>query len=103
VHEEIARLAAEPPTEEELRRVINSTETGFVSSLETVGGKADQLNSYLYFTGDPGFVGADLARYRALTPQDVQRVARDYLHGRNRVVLSFVPEGKTELAATEVR
>jgi zinc protease len=103
VHEEIARLAAEPPTEEELRRVINTTETGFVSSLETVGGKADQLNSYLYFTGDPGFAGADLARYRALTPQDVQRVARDYLHGRNRVVLSFVPEGKTELAATEVR
>jgi zinc protease len=103
VHEEIARLAAEPPTEEELRRVINTTETGFVSSLETVGGKADQLNSYLYFTGDPGFAGADLARYRALTPQDVQRVARDYLHGRNRVVLSFVPEGKSELAATEVR
>jgi zinc protease len=103
VDEEIARLAAEPPTEDELRRVVNSIETGFVSSLETAIGRADQLNSYLYYTGDPGYTAADLARYRALTPADVQRAARDHLHGRNRVVLSFVPQGKTELAVTEVR
>jgi zinc protease len=103
VNEEIARLAAEPPTPDELRRVVNSTETSFVSSLETVNGKADQLNAYLYYAGQPDHAAADLARYRALTPADVQRVARDYLHGKNRVVLSFVPTGKTELAATEVQ
>ncbi|HEX8242959.1 MAG TPA: pitrilysin family protein [Longimicrobium sp.] len=101
VNEEIARLAAAPPTAEEVQRVVNQIETGFVSGLETVENKADQLNSYEYFAGDPGFAARDLARYRAVTPADVQRVARQYLHQKNRVILSFVPQGHTELAATE--
>ena len=105
-YEEIAKLAASGPTRQELERVINTLETGFVGSLERVGGfggKADQLNSYLYYTGDPGYVAKDLARYRAVTPADVQRVAREYLAGKNRVVISFVPQGKTALAAEEDR
>ena len=103
VNEEIAKLAAAPPTAEELQRVVNGIETSFVSNLETVQNKADQLNDYEYFARDPGFAGRDLARYRALTPADVQRVARQYLQGKNRIVMSFVPQGKTALAATEDR
>jgi zinc protease len=101
VNEEIAKLAATPPSADELRRVVNGIETAFVSNLETVQNKADQLNDYEYFAHDPGYAARDLARYRALTPADVQRVARQYLQGKNRIVISFVPQGKTELAATE--
>ncbi|HEX6746427.1 MAG TPA: pitrilysin family protein [Longimicrobium sp.] len=101
VTEEIAKLAATPPTAEELQRVVNQIETGFVAGLETVEAKADRLNDYEYFAGDPGFAARDLARYRALTPADIQRVAREYLQGKNRIVMSFVPQGHTELAATE--
>lgn len=99
VLEEVAKLAAAPPTAEELQRVVNGIETSFVSSLETVRGKADQLNAYEYYAGDPGFAARDLARYRSLTPADVQRVAREYLANDHRIVISFVPTGKTELAA----
>ncbi|HEX2093123.1 MAG TPA: pitrilysin family protein [Longimicrobiaceae bacterium] len=91
VDEEIAKLAATPPAAEELRRVVSGIETQFVSSLETVANKADRLNSYLYYTGDPGYVDEDLARYRALTPADIQRVAREYLAGKNRIVVDIVP------------
>ncbi|MDQ3557425.1 MAG: insulinase family protein [Gemmatimonadota bacterium] len=98
VLEEIARLAATPPSAAELQRVVSGIETAFVGSLETVGGKADQLNSYLYYTGDPGFASRDLARFRALTPADIQRVAREYLADRNRVAISIVPTGKRNLA-----
>ncbi|MBV9772331.1 MAG: insulinase family protein, partial [Gemmatimonadetes bacterium] len=101
VDEEIAKIAATPPTDEELRRVVSGIETGFVSSLETVEGKAERLNSYMYYTGDPGYVSRDVARYRAVTPADVQRVARQYFAGKNRVVISIVPQGKPELAAKE--
>jgi zinc protease len=101
VDEEVARLAAAPPSQEELDRVINGRVTGFVGALETVQGKADQLNDYLYFTGNPDYAEQDLARYRALTPADIQRVARQYLAGRNHVIISIVPTGKTELAAQE--
>jgi zinc protease len=98
VDEEIARIAQTPPTADELKRVVANLETAFVRELETTAGKAEQLNSYLYYTGDPGYAARDLARYRSLTPADVQRVARDYLVGKNRVVLSIVPQGKTNLA-----
>ncbi len=102
VLEEILRLAATPPSTEELQRVVNQLETSFVQALQRVGGfggKADQLNEYFYYTGDPGYTEKDLARFRALTPADIQRVAREYLDGRNRVVISIVPNGRRELAA----
>ena len=98
VDEEVAKLAQTPPSAEEMRRVVSQLETDFVQGLEQVANKADQLNSYQYYTGDPGYVEEDLARYRALTPADVQRAAREYLAGKNRVVVSIVPQGKTNLA-----
>jgi zinc protease len=101
--EEIARLAAQPPTAEELQRVKSSIETGVVSGLETALGKAEQLNHYLYYTGDPDHVKESLAEYRALTPADIQRAAQQYLEGKNRIVISIVPTGKLELAAKEAR
>jgi zinc protease len=99
VLEEIAKLAAAPPTAAELQRVVNGIETRFVRSLESVEGKANQLNAYLYHTGDPGYLPQDLARYRALVPADIQRVAREYLADQERVVISVVPTGRPELAA----
>ena len=101
VLEEVQRLAESGPTEEELQRVKNSVETQVVSGLETVAARADGLNSYFYYTGDPDHVAEQLAAYRALTPADVQQAAARYLSDRNRVVISIVPAGSTGLAATE--
>ena len=100
VLEEIQKLAATPPTDAELERVVNTITTGFVSSLEQAIGKADQLNSYYYFTGDPSYANEDLARYQALTPADVQDAARQYLAATNRLVINIVPAGRTDLAAS---
>lgn len=99
VLEEVEKLAATPPSSVEMERVVNGIETEFVSSLETSIGRADQLNAYLYYTGEPDYANQNLARFRALTPADIQRVARDYLAAENRIVISIVPQGKTELAA----
>jgi zinc protease len=101
VDEEVAKLAAAPPSREELDRVINGLLTGFVGQLESVQNKADRLNDYLYYAGNAGYADQDLARYRALTPADIQRVARQYMAGRPHVIISIVPQGKTELAAQE--
>ena len=104
VDEEIARLAQEPPAERELTRFLNRTEAGFYDRLERVGefgGKADQLNAYYFATGNPDFFEEDLARYRALSPSDVQAAASRWL-GPGRVLVSVVPEGKKDLAVAEV-
>ena len=94
---EVRRLAAEGPSTRELEQARNATEASFLNQLEQVADKSDQLNSYYYFVGTPDYFQQDLARHRAVTASDIQRVARQYLGG-HRVVLSVVPQGKTDLA-----
>jgi zinc protease len=99
VDREVARLIAEGPTARELDQARNSIEASQLRQLENVDAKADQLNSYYYFTGDPDYLSQDLANLRGVTAADVQRVARQYLQAP-RVTLSVVPQGRPELAAT---
>ena len=73
--EEIARLAAEGPTDDELARGRVHSETQFVLRLQTVGGfggKSDQLNAYNVLLGDPDYFDRDLARYQEATAASLQ-------------------------------
>jgi zinc protease len=104
IDEEVRALADSGPTAREVERVQNGIEADFLGQMERVGGFggiANQLNLYDYFAGTPDYFQQDLDRYRRVTPADVQRVARDYLQQAHRVVLSVVPEGHIELAASE--
>ncbi len=96
---QLKRLMEEGPTARELEQAQNATESSFLNGLEQISSKADQLNSYYYFVGVPGNFQQDLARYRAVTAGDIQRVARHYLGG-HRVILSIVPQGKLDMAIT---
>jgi zinc protease len=103
VDEEIARLAAEPPTRRELDRVRNQFESAYLARLERLGGfsgRSNLLNDYYVLTGNPGFLEGDLARYRALTPADVRAAVFSFLRP-GRVVLSIVPAGERSLAVAE--
>jgi zinc protease len=101
IAEEIARLADEGPTEDEVHRARVQSEAQFVFRLQTVGGfggKSDQLNAYNTDLGDPGYFGRDLDRYRRVTQASLQQAVRRFLdHGRL-VALSLVPRGRPELA-----
>ncbi|MEM6289558.1 MAG: pitrilysin family protein [Bacteroidota bacterium] len=97
---ELERIRTEAAGARELERVVNGIESDFLTSLETIdgfGGKADQLNHYLYFTGTPDYFEEDLARFRALAPRDLTDAAMTYLTDA-RVALSIVPEGAPDLA-----
>jgi len=104
IEQEIRKLADTPPTDRELDQAKNAIEGRFLRRLELVSRKADLLNRYYSLTGQPDYFSTHLARYRAVTPADIQRVARQYLL-QPRVTLSVVPEGHPELAAkaAEVR
>jgi zinc protease len=103
IEQEIARLATDGPTQRELEQAQNSIESSFLNRLERVLAKADLLNGYYYFTGEPDYFARDLARYQAVTADDVRRTVSTYLLAP-KVILSVVPDGKPELAvqATEV-
>ena len=97
VDEELQKLRDAPPEEREVQRVINQTESSFFSRMENVGGfggKADQLNGYLVSTGNPDYFNEDLARYRAIQPNDVQAAVRRWLPADRRVELTVVPAAK---------
>ena len=94
----IERLKREGPTADEMAKASAGIEFGLISSLESTLGKAEMLNTGLVFFGDPGYFRTQYAKLKAVTPADVKRVANTYL-GPNRVVLSIVPLGKTDMAA----
>jgi zinc protease len=101
IAEEISRLAAEGPTEDEIERGRVQAEAQFIYRLQTVGGfggKSDQLNAYNVFLNDPGFFDRDLARYHQVTAESLRDAVRRYLANPNRVALSIVPKGKTVYA-----
>jgi zinc protease len=84
----------------EVERARNAVETQFVDALQNVGGfggRADQLNLYLFHTGRPDYMQADLDRYAALTPDAVASAVRAYLL-QPPVVLAVVPYGQQQLA-----
>ena len=95
IGEEIARLAKEGPTADELNRAKTKWEFGFVSGLEAIGGfggKSDLLNQYNTFLGAPDKFEADLNRHNAVTAESMKAAVDKYLNTRNRVVARFRPE-----------
>ncbi len=103
IDEEIAKMKNELVQSRELERVKNGYKASAIYRIQNVGGfggKSDLLNSYEYYTGDPGFLSKDLDRFMKVTAQDIQRAAQTYLNMSAMVVLSVVPQGKTELKAT---
>jgi zinc protease len=103
IGQEIARLAKDGPTPQELERARTKHESEFISGLERIGGfggKADVLNQYNVFLGDPGKVEADLARFRAATTDSVRQAVAAWLDTGNRAVLRFHPEQSQAPART---
>jgi zinc protease len=96
--EEIDKLRAEPPTAREVQRVINDYEASFLEQAERLDRRADMLNRYYYYVGDPGYFQQDLARYKSIRPSDIKDFVSNYLGTDRRVTLSIVPEGQTTLA-----
>ncbi|MEP6914615.1 MAG: pitrilysin family protein [Acidobacteriota bacterium] len=97
----LAEFVDDGPTAAEMERCLAQAEANFIYRLQTVGGfggKSDQLNAYNMYVGDPDFFDRDLARYRNVTPEGMQRVAREWLRPDGRIVLSVVPKGRADLA-----
>jgi zinc protease len=94
---ELKRLREQPLGEDEVQRAKRNTEAQLYTQLENVGGfggKADQLNYYEMWAQDPGHFSTNLERIMAVTAQDAQKVAQDYLRDEQRVVIVVLPEEK---------
>jgi zinc protease len=98
VDEEIARLQKDAPGAREFERAINKIEASFYNRMERVGGfygVGDLLNAYYFATGNPDYFNEDLARYRALSPSDIQAAVARWLPLDRRVELIVEPAKET--------
>jgi len=101
---EVDRFAQDGPTADELDRGRAQAEAAFVFRLQSLGGfggKADQLNAYNVYFGEPDGFSRDLSRYMAASASDVQAAVGTWLQPHRAVTLSVVPTGRHDLVARE--
>jgi zinc protease len=90
VFRELDKLATEPITDNELKRVRRGLLAGFIFSRESVHGTADLLARAVMISG-PGYATTYLDRVMAVTPQDVMRVAKKHFGKDKAAVVWSVP------------
>ncbi|MER8000923.1 pitrilysin family protein [Streptomyces sp. NPDC095613] len=91
VDEELARLAADGPTEEEMERAQAQLEREWLDRLGTVAGRADELCRYAVLFGDPQLALTAVGRILDISAEEVRAVAAARLHPDNRAVLVYEP------------
>jgi predicted Zn-dependent peptidase len=92
VDEELAKFLKQGPTPEELERHVAARELSFLQSLQSLQRRADKLNEYEYYWGDPNGFRKDLDRYRKATPAGVREWAGKVLTPGTRLVMRVLPE-----------
>jgi zinc protease len=107
--EVLGSIAANPPTEEEFERAINRIEMQHYRTLSRVGGfggRADALNFFNVYTGDPNRLNTAMDDYRAVTLDDVLRVHQEVFGaesaGGRQVRMRVFPEPSLNAAAVTV-
>jgi predicted Zn-dependent peptidase len=96
VYEELERLKTEPVSARELEKVLNNLDAGLVRALRSNSGLAGQLAYFQTVARDWRYVLKARERVAAVTPQDIQRVARAYFTKTNRTVATLIRSAKTK-------
>jgi len=105
IGEIISLFSQEGPTSEELERSLTKWEFDFVTGLERIGGfggKADILNRYNTFLGDPGKLDEDFGRYRSVTAASVRDAVTRFVMQPGRLVLHFRPDSAISRTSVDI-
>jgi zinc protease len=101
---ELNRLLREPPTDEEIQRAKNRLESHHfrqLSRLGGFGGRADELNHFNVFAGNPDRINTSINEYLAVQREDILRVCQTSLDHRQ-VRLKVLPEAELKSAVSGV-
>ena len=91
---EIAALREQGPTAAEVERARNGVLSSIVHSLETLGGRANRLNSYVHYLKEPDYLQKDVARYTSANAASIKALAATALGRESRLVVQAVPGEK---------
>ncbi len=88
---EIQRMLDEAVTSAELAKAIKQTRAEFIYGAESVTDQAYWLG-FAELVASQDWLDTYLDQVAAVTPDDIQRVARAYLNAGNRTVGTFIPQ-----------
>jgi predicted Zn-dependent peptidase len=91
VLEQLARLAAEPPSDRELEKARNLLEIGVYRSSYSADGLANRLGHYEVTAGDFQAFSESVQKIQEVTAGDVQRVMQHYFRPESRSVIVAQP------------
>jgi zinc protease len=94
IDEEITRLQTTTVTNEELDLALLKRRSRLYADYEgTIGfGRANLLASFALFDDDPGRINRLEDEFRKVTPELIQKTAKEYLRTTNRTVLTVSPK-----------
>jgi zinc protease len=92
MYAEIEKVQAAPPADWEVEKARASAKRGVVAQLQSSLSRAATMSQDALFYDQPGRINTRASRLAAVTPADVQRVARKYLVSANRAVITTTPK-----------
>jgi len=98
---EIKKLQDTPVSAAELEKAKNQVIASQLRQRETNLGKSQSLGNAAVLLADPKKVNTELDELQAVTPADVQRVAKKYFTDENRYVFIYLPESARSTTATK--
>jgi predicted Zn-dependent peptidase len=92
IDEEVEKVKTGPVADWEMEKARTSARSSFVSSVQSTLSRAILLSQYALFYDDPELINTRAQKIAAVTAQDVQRVARQYLTRENRTIVITTPK-----------
>jgi zinc protease len=91
--EQVERMKSDLVAPAELAKAVKQFTAGTLSSRKTMEGQAQDLGSNWLAAYDLEFSERYLAAVKRVTPEDIQRVANQYLVETNRTIYALLPTG----------
>ncbi len=96
IWEEVEKVREQTLSEEEVQKAKKQACSHFLQGLQTLFSKGLLAGLYQVRAGDFRHIRSLLERYESVTPDDVFRVARQYLRPENRTVVTLQPVSQKE-------
>ncbi len=94
IMKEIADIATNGPTAEEMQKLHNQLINDFVRMRQSSMTRAQQIAEYALYDGDPALINSELDDLLSVTPDQIRNTVDKFLNTENRSLLDIRPAGK---------
>ena len=94
IMKEIADIATNGPTADEMQKLHNQLINDFVRMRQSSMSRAQQIAEYALYDGDPALINSELDDLLHITPDQIRGAVDKFLNTENRSLLDIRPAGK---------